>query len=166
METVVAAGWPNDEFVSLFHQATSSDRKFSPFYEWNVRFLEPKWGGNWDLVDKFIRDASVMIGEPEGPGMYARLYVALDTGECCDFDVLAETRLKWSQMRTSFDALTKLYPHSARFANKFAAFACRADDKDTYLRQRYLLGKAVTPDQWRTGYSVDRCDRKFGVQTP
>lgn len=164
MEAVAPTGWPNEKLMSLFQDSVKADPKFVQHYEFLMTYLEPKWGGSWAEIDKFVRDSAIAIGEPESPAMYARLYIGLDGCWCTD--ILHETRLNWAEMRTSFEALVKLYPHSAWLANKYASFACRANDKDTYLRRRYLLGKAVTTSLWRTGYSVDLCDHKFGIQTP
>lgn len=67
-------------------------------------------------------------------------------------------------MKRGFEDLTVRCPHSGWLVNKYAAYACMADDRGTYVRLRQQIGKFVTPDAWPQAYTVDLCDHKFPAQ--
>ena len=67
-------------------------------------------------------------------------------------------------MKSRFEDLIRLYPHSAWMMNKYAAYACIADDKETFQRLRLRVGKMIMSNAWPQNNSLDLCDHKFPTQ--
>lgn len=98
----------------------------------------PKWGGgSAEDVENFIRLA-VKTSRPQwGMGMYARLYIHAAAGQY-GHGLMSNTRIKWADMKQGLDDLNKHFP-SLRTHNRYAYFACMAEDRETYRRQMALL---------------------------
>ena len=95
--------------------------------------------------------------------MYARLYWRED-GNGSDAIQFREQRglPEWRMVKSGFEDLLQRHPQDLRGRNKFASFACRANDRETYLRLRQELGERIMPELWPDVASAEACDRKLG----
>jgi hypothetical protein len=127
------------------------------------RAYSPHWGGTAAQFDQFARRAAFFTKAVEGNGMYARLYWRED-GSGSDAIQFREQRglPDWHMVKAGFEDLLQRHPQDLRGRNKFASFACRANDRETYLRLRQELGEHIVPDLWPDAASVEACDRKLG----
>jgi hypothetical protein len=157
-------GWPVARRMGIFRSAYEADRSFVANYTASVRYLAPKWGGDWGLVDDFVKFAVDLTKETEGTSMYARLYVAVDECGCSGFSLFRDTRVSWPKLKSAFEDLIRLYPHSAWNMNEYAAYACMAGDKASYVNIRFRLGRAVIAGAWPQTYSLDSCEHQFAAQ--
>ncbi len=153
--------WPLPKRMAAFKAAYDKENSYSGIFTDMVPYLQPKWGGSWKLVDDFIKTSVDMTKGREGLSMYARMYLMLDGCECGGFNLLRDTRATWPDLKSSFDDLVRLYPHSGWWANRYAVYACKADDKEAFQKMRFLLGKAIITAAWPGNYSLDLCEHKF-----
>jgi len=128
-----------------------------------ARAYSPRWGGSAAQFDQFARRAVFFTRAVEGGGMYARLYWKED-GSGGDAIQFGERRNlpEWQLVKSGFEDLLQRYPQDLRTRNKFASFACRANDRDTYQKLRHDLGEHIVPELWPEAANVDACDRKLG----
>ena len=127
------------------------------------RAYSPRWGGTAAQFDQFARRAAFFTKSVEGSGMYARLYWRED-GNGSEAIQFREQRglPEWRMVKSGFEDLLQRHPQDQRGRNKFASFACRANDRETYLKLRQELGEHVMPELWPDVASVESCDRKLG----
>jgi hypothetical protein len=156
-----ATNRPIAERMALFNEAAKKEKSFVAFYTATVAGLTPKWGGDWNIVDEFVRHAVEATKSTEGQSMYARLYDRVDECDCGGFDLLRDTLATWPELKRGFDDLVRLYPHSGWNLNRYAAYACIAQDKETFLAVRARIGSATIPEAWPHNHSLDLCDHEF-----
>lgn len=127
------------------------------------RAYSPRSGGSAVQFDQFARRAVFFTRSVEGSAMYARLYWRED-GNGNDAIQFREQRglPEWRLVKNGFQDLLERHPQDLRSRNKFASFACRANDRETYLRLRQELGERIVPELWPDVASVEACDRKLG----
>lgn len=127
------------------------------------RAYSPRWGGSAVQFDQFARRAVFFTKSVEGGAMYARLYWREDGNGSDAIQFRAQHGLpEWRLVKSGFEDLLQRHPQDLRGRNKFASFACRANDRATYLKLRQELGERIVPDLWPDVASVDACDRKLG----
>lgn len=126
------------------------------------RAYSPRGGGSAVQFDQFARRAVFFTRSNDGGSMYARLYWRED-GNGSDAITFPDRRSlpEWTLMKTGFEDLLQRYPGDAAARNKFASFACRANDRDTYGKLRTQLGERIQPELWPDSWPVDACDRKL-----
>jgi len=126
------------------------------------RAYSPRGGGSVVQFDQFARRAVFFTRSQEGSGMYARLYWRED-GNGRDAISFPDRRSlpEWQLVKTGFEDLLQRYPYDAAARNKFASFACRANDGETYGKLRAQLGERIQPELWPDSWPVDTCDRKL-----
>jgi hypothetical protein len=156
----VGLSWPKSQMLAFLRESTENKVPFWPLYKIVAESLLPKWGGNWSAFEAFARDA---VSKTHDPGIYARIYWIASQGTE-DPNIFKYSSAKWADVKDGFEALMRSYPHSAHNLNKFAVFACMADDKDTFQALRYRIGNYVVFNQWPGSYSLDLCEHKFPLQ--
>jgi hypothetical protein len=145
-----------------FAENARQHKDFSSLYIHTAQYLTPKWGGDWKLVDDFVRAAVKATEATEGWSMYARIYPYIAPCGCEDVKLLGDTLATWPDLKHGFDDLIRLYPHSAWDYNEYASFACIAGDKETYRGLRFRIGAALMPQAWPANYTPEFCDAKYG----
>lgn len=156
--------WSKPKLLEFLHDQVSKNRDFEPFYFSTVNYLVPKWGGSWELIDAFVKDAVTETRDSRGNIMYALIYWKLAQDLDLQANLYSTTAANWAEMKQGFKDLIALYPHSAFNFNRFAAAACEAGDKETFQSLRFRIGKVVTPEAWPSNYSLDLCEHKFATQ--
>lgn len=123
----------------------------------------PRRGGSLVQFDQFARRAVFFTKAVEGGAMYARLYWRED-GNGSDAIQFQQQRglPEWRMVKTGFEDLLQRNPQDLRGRNKFASFACRANDRETYHKLRQELGERIVPELWPDVAGVEACDRKLG----
>lgn len=147
---------------SLLNEGLRKYPYFQPLYLDMAKYWAPRSGENadWQKVDVLINKAVNLTMDIDGISNYALLYAQLSDLQKFEFDLFQDSPVSWIKMRESFQDLVKRYP-SADNLNEFAAFACRAGDKDTFLRIRIQIQGRVVPNKWPGNYSMDLCDHRF-----
>lgn len=122
--------------------------------------LLPKWGGDANTLDRYIRHATAQTQAQYGSGLYAWLYstVAREQYGHALFDgSLAD----WPTMKQGFDDLMARFPDSVMHRNRYAYFACRARDKPVLQAQLGLLAGKLDVKEWGDNgeRSLEGCQR-------
>lgn len=160
IEVGTGLNWPKDQLLRQLAESVAKSPTFSPLYTTTAYYLTPQWGGDWHLVEQLARSAVKSTEGSEGWSYYALIYMTVDS--CCNMaDLFHDTEANWQDMKRGLEDLVRLYPHSAWNVNRFAAYACVADDKEAYVRMRLKLGKVVMPAAWPSNASFDLCEHKF-----
>ncbi len=95
-----------------------------------------------------------------GKGAVALYYVHVEAGMPLQFDILANGMIDWPSQRQAFRDLTARYPVDF-YLNEFAAFACRAGDRETYFNLRPTIADHINNYSWRSNSSIDLCDSRY-----
>ena len=162
LDTLLESGAKMSELEATYKQAVSLFADHPGLHLAMGRAFSPRWGGSVELFDKFAREAVVLTKNTEGNSLYARLYWSEDgRGQYTIQFPKGSKTPEWELMKSGFEDLMKRYPESTWNMNKFASFACRANDKATYLKLRQQLGTVIDSQLWPSGYSVDVCDYRF-----
>ncbi len=164
IEVHTALGHSADERNTTFLEGATRYKTYLQTYITMRNYLEPKWGGSWKAVDSLIDWSVSNTKDTEGQSMYARLYKGvyynLEPGK----SIFKETLVKWPRMKAGFEDLMRLYPESKANLNDFAALACEAGDKKTFLSLRKKIGKDYIKESWEKNYSLELCEAKFGYK--
>ncbi|HVC00886.1 MAG TPA: rhomboid family intramembrane serine protease [Steroidobacteraceae bacterium] len=149
---------PADRRRELFDRGWKKFPTYWPLYQAILRALMPRWGGSYGQVDGFILAMSHSDGRPLDAARYARLYTMYSDLEGRDFDPFTAVPADWQTMKTGYEELLARYPHSDYLLNRFANFACRAEDGNTYRHLRSMIATRVLPDVWTVTHSLAKCD--------
>ncbi len=138
--------WDKERLWDIFRSGLAKDPENDDLYLKLETALLPKWGGDMVAVERLIALAVTNTQERRGLEMYAILYAALSEQQVKQ-TLFTNTRASWISMKAGFDALIKRYPH-VDHRNKFAYFACMANDKATLREQLDLIGDKFVPQFW------------------
>jgi hypothetical protein len=157
----------DDRFVEkLFNEASRRHPYYIPIYISMGNRWIPKPGRDLDrkklaeLADKVV----ALTSEADGSSNYARFLGELSYEQRPEVDLMREGVISWPRMKNAFEELLSRYP-TPQNANMYAAFACRAGDRTTFLNVRPRVVNHVVPSMWPGNYSLDLCDRRFTQQS-
>lgn len=141
LDVMRAQGAPIREFEAVFDQATRREPYYHRTYfhaAWNYL---PQWGGSYEEVDRFARQAVKLTQRDEGAGLYARIFWSLD--ECgCD---LIGSAANWAFMKESMRDVYEKYPDRSN-GQYFADLSCRLGDGEEGRRYLRALHPEATGD--------------------
>ena len=151
---------PRPEIDALLNEAIARFPGYFPLYFSYLNYLQPKWGGSFELANAFILQQTMSPANPDGEVLYARLYWFFDQCDVCsDRKYFENSKVDWVRLRTGFDRLTAAYPYSERNLAAFTDFACRARDAATYKRLRARVNPDVFGSMSRI--PLEQCDARF-----
>ena len=146
---------PAEELDALFDAGTQRFPSYEPLFAARMTFLLPEWGGDFQLVDRFIRASVERTKAAEGRGMYARLYLELARGPACG-DLFDQSLVAWSSLRDAFEDMIQRHPDPWNL-NLYGTFACRMRDVDTTAWLLGELGAKANLGIWSTGITTEGC---------
>jgi hypothetical protein len=153
------------EVMALFNEGIKRFPDYFPLYFSFARQFSPRWGGNYQVADAFIRAQVTAKTNHLGDVLYARLYWLIDQYNGADADFFTRSRVDWTRMRAGFDMLMSQFPKGAWNQANLVSFACRAGDGPTYFKWR----KTVDPNEFMNaapdGISLEVCDARFTQKT-
>ena len=148
---------------ALFRDAVRRDPWFLNHYFAVANRLTPRWGGDIDQYRQFVEDAVKRTQATDGVTMHARLYWIYAGIE--HDRPFGDLGIPWARMKAGFDDLIVRYP-SPWNLNNYASFACRANDKEAFLRLLpKLTPKEIRQDAWPSGFSFENCKETFTART-
>ncbi|HSS27689.1 MAG TPA: hypothetical protein VLL50_07015, partial [Usitatibacter sp.] len=141
----------------LLAEAEARYPGYEPLYAARMTFLLPAWGGSFEAIDRFVREAARANERREGRAFYAWLYLDLAAARGCDrlFD---HSLVSWDDMKPAFEDMVSRYPDRWNL-NVFATFACRARDAVTTATLLARLGVDANLGAWSQGVSTESCRR-------
>ena len=151
------------EFIeALYKEAIHRHPHFQPLYLKMAAYWAPRSGNqaDWHKADEVIRQATENTAAINGEINYAMLYVQLSEMQFKENLMFDAGILSWNRMRNAFEEWVKHYP-SMDNLNRFAAFACRANDKKAFFNIRPRIINRILPGRWLDAYSYDLCNQRF-----
>lgn len=115
---------------------------------------------NWEKVDEVVSLAVMNTEKSEGRSSYAAIYSAIDESVALEFDLFKDSLATWPKMKQGLQDLTRLHP-SRWTTNKYAQYACAANDSTEFTKAWDRMGDRLTPQFWRNNYSADICTKRF-----
>jgi transposase-like protein len=106
----------------------------------------PKWGGDANLVDRWIREATERTQASRGQELYARLYSAA-AREQYEHQLFSDSRADWPRMRQGYEDWLARYPRDD-IRQRMAYFACLARDRPTLQALLLRLGDRPDLESW------------------
>lgn len=105
-------------------------------------FMQPKWGGSYDEMERFARLANQSTMNVEHGEIYARLYWNMVFGSRDEMNrgFFTQTKASWPLVKKSFEVIVKNHPTARNFSG-YALFACMAGDLQ---KSKEMLTKAQT----------------------
>ena len=162
LKVAIGLGWDKPEILKLFLEAVSKEPEYYQTYFMAIAAMSPKWGGSYELMDKVATGSAEFTRKQEGDVVYARVYWAMDGLMSRQDNFFENTLVDWGRMKSGLEQLLMDYPESTWNLSNFASFACRAGDKEVYLRLREKIDLLRSdPRAWKSGYSPDTCDHMF-----
>ncbi|KQV45824.1 MULTISPECIES: DUF4034 domain-containing protein [unclassified Duganella] len=161
ISTLINSGASRTKINSAYAEAVKAFPASQQVHFAMGRSMEVKWGANPGDFERFARQAVKLSQREEGDGLYARLFWSRDCN--CD-DALSFGRPgdpDWKTMKAGFEDLLQRYPDQIYNKNKFAAFACRANDRATYAKLRRELGDNIVEHLWPDSWKPEVCDREM-----
>ena len=109
-------------------------------------YLIPDWGGSVEEIDRFASEAANATRSLMGDAMYMKSVVSAAASCSC-----MNHRFDWDHLRKGFEDFQKLFPNSKINLNRFAMFAFKAGDRETFrkLMAHPLFDAAQFPDSTR-----------------
>lgn len=156
---------PQDQLDALFKEALHRFPAYYPVYFAYVRQFAPRWGGDYQSADKFIRAQVASKSNLMGDALYARLYWQIDHYAGQDQDFFTTSSVSWARMKKGFEELMAAYPRGTWNQATFTAFACRKGDAATYINLRRRVDVAQFRRAAPEGYSLEVCDARFTQRT-
>lgn len=150
-----------DELAALFDEGIQRFPGYHPLYFSYARQLSPRWGGDYEEADAFIKAEVAAKTNPDGEVLYARLYWLLDQYGGGSPDFFAESLVSWPRMRAGFDLLMEQFPKGAWNHANYVAFACRAEDAGAYFKWRKTVDAGEFKRAAPPGVSIEVCDARF-----
>jgi hypothetical protein len=127
--------------------------------------LLPKWGGEPEELERWIRESMKGLPEKDALQRYARFYNSATDG---DYEqTLFEASLaRWPLMRDGLRALISESPKGRYWKNRLAYFACMVKDRETAVPALEAVEAATDFDAWGpTGQRNYQACKRWALQS-
>jgi rhomboid protease GluP len=128
--------------------------------------LMPRWGGSFEKVARFIveqsRQESADTAQFE---KYARLYWIYARLEDKQADIFKDAFARPDDISLGMASAVKRHPNSDYLVNVAGRLACQSNQRLEYLTFHSLLAKRYSASAWSPDFTVERCNRKFGLKS-
>jgi hypothetical protein len=158
----VARGQSADDetYAQLFRAAVTFDPDYHYYYLEKAGNLLPRWGGAPGAVLRFAEETIKQAPAGMGNITYARIVSFMqENGEIEDFK---QSGVSWPILRAGFRDQMFRYPGSDWIANRFALFACLAEDREVFLELVNVDGFLYRHQAWPEA-KYDACRVKYGL---
>jgi hypothetical protein len=142
----LAEGWERDVFDHLLDEALDREPAYYQNYFTALEYLLPKWHGGIREIEEYAQDAARRTSEPEGRGMYARIYWAASQTEFQN-GLFTKSDAVWPRMKEGFEDIVARYPDGWNL-NNYAKFACLARDTQKYQELMKRIQSAIVIEAW------------------
>jgi hypothetical protein len=157
----------SESFVrKLFEEAIGRHPGYAPLYISMANYWAPNDDrpAHWDELEQLAGRAAALTRATDGDDNYAWLYAQVGARLPLDVDMMRVSEVSWPRMRDAFRELVRRHPSVDNY-NRFALYACRAGDRETYLTLAPKIRDHAAPDLWPGNYSRDLCDHRFMQQS-
>lgn len=143
------------EYKSALEDATNRFPYYYPIYFNAVVYhYSPKWGGDYEEIEKFAHFAVSKTNAKEGTAIYSRIYwVVADNME---IDKLRkESYIDWQYFRKSVREVLKQYPDQWNFSN-YIYISCQVKDKK-FTSELFQGISFHDLNNWKNEYAYENC---------
>jgi hypothetical protein len=153
-------GWSRTVLAAIASDGLQRNPDDTDLYYQMVTSLVPKWGGDANALDAYIRSAAEQTRARYGMALYAQLYM----GALFDqygHALFEDSHADWSKMKQGFEDILARYPDSSIYLNEYAYTACLAKDKATLVKALGRVGANTRLDVWGPNpeRSLETCRR-------
>jgi hypothetical protein len=141
-----ALSWDRAELQGIYDSGVTKNPDNDALHSAMLTALLPKWGGDLNSVDEFVKAAVSRLPKEKGLIIYARLYALVSDIELKSA-LFTNPRVSWQTMKAGFDEMVARYPHFDN-RNMYANFACMARDRETLKEQLALIGNDYVKKFW------------------
>lgn len=139
-------GWSTDKMRAVFEDGVAKNPDDDDLYFAMETDLLPKWGGSLEEVERFIASVTARMPTERGLEMYASMYAALSYEDVAQ-TLFTSTHVSWPKMKAGFEGQLARYPH-VDHRNRYAYFACMANDRQVLAEQLRLIGDGFNRAFW------------------
>jgi hypothetical protein len=152
--------WDNDTLMAIQQDGLKRNPDDVMLYFGMLTPLLPKWGGDPETLDRYIRAAAKQTQADYGMGMYARLY-ATAADEDFGHKLFENSLVDWPTMKKGYEDMQARFPNSPGRRSHFAHMACLAKDRPTLVALLAELGPKIDVSQWGPNpeRSLESCQR-------
>lgn len=128
--------------------------------------LMPRWGGSFEKVATFIFQQSRQ--EPNGTPQferYAHLYLIYARLEGKQADIFKDAFARPDDMSLGIASAIKRHPESDYLVNVAGRLACQSNQRLEYLTFHSTLSKRYSASVWSPDFTVESCNKKFGIKS-
>lgn len=158
-----ALGWDKQQMAAILADGLKRNPDDISLYSEMLVSLMPKWGGDLQSLDGFIRYAAEQTEARFGSGMYAELYsnVADEFGH----GLFDNSHAEWPRMKQAYEDMFARFPTNPARLNRYAYMACVAKDKPVFTALLGKLGSTIHTNQWGANpeRNLEAC-RRWGAQ--
>jgi hypothetical protein len=149
-----------------FKEGVGRYADYFPLYSVYARYMLPKWGGSWTLVESVASFAASNTKDVRGNSYYALVYSEIEPNLDKRETLFTTTKVNWPHLKQGFDDLIKQRSADPWTLNRYASFACQKSDKQVYLMVRKkLANNQLMEDDWAGSATPEYCDAKFGYHS-
>jgi len=155
-----------DERHAIFNRARTRFPDDVGIHSAMLHSLMPRWGGSFEKVAKFIFEQARQkpIGTPQFE-VYARLYWIYAALEGNQADIFKDAFARPEDVSLGIASAVKRYPRSDYLVNVAGRLACQSGQRLEYLTFHSALPKRYSASAWSPNFTVESCDRKFGLKS-
>lgn len=122
---------PRDEILGVLYEGVTREPFYFATHIAGGIGLLPKWGGDYETLDRWIQAAAKSTAASEGQSFYARIYWGL-WGQDADLrGVMASSPEKWARMKIGMIDTLRRYP-SMHNTRQFLWFSCQVNDHEFF----------------------------------
>jgi hypothetical protein len=153
-------GWERKQLAAILEAGLARNPEDDGLYFAMLEGLLPKWGGDAEVIDAYIRHVAEQTRARLGWGMYTRLYDTVADGQY-GTALFENSHADWGKMKQGYEDLLAKHPGSAKRLNRYAFMACVAKDKQAFLRVIDQVGTNLRTDEWGSNpeRAVETCRR-------
>lgn len=165
VEVQTALGRPAEERERVFREGATRYPKYYSLYRTMRAYLDPRWGGSFDAIDRMIQWSAENTKALMGDQIYWRLYTGLLFNLRKEEDFFRDTKVDWKRYVASAGEVQRAYPDSLEYLNNMASAACEKGDRDAFLEIRKRIGTNTLRKSWTKKAPLELCDAKFGTDS-
>jgi len=157
-------GWSEEEYWRQFRKAIVFAPEYEQYYLSAAIHLLPRWGGTEGAWLRFAEQSADSAPSGSGNILYALIISRIQ--QFGEFRTLLDSGISWERLQSGYREMSKKYPNSSWNANRFALFACLAEDKKTVREimgdEKFVYQMAAWPKE---SVNLDECRVKSGLPT-
>jgi hypothetical protein len=154
-----------EQQLEIARKGLRKDATDDCIYASTIESLLPKWGGDPDDLERWIRESMKGLPEREALKRYARLYNLATKGDYAQ-SVFDASLARWPLMRDGLRAIISESPGSRYWKGRLAYFACMVKDRDVAVPALEAIEWAPDFEAWDSpGQRNYQACRRWALQS-